>query len=135
VGFIGASGMLFLSSQLENPVLAMVSMGFGSFSNDLVMPGAWAACMDVGGKHAGRLSGTMNMTDNWGGSLSRRNRIRPAADRKLADSVLRLLHHLPYGCVLLDGAGPVNRSRRVNDPAPSLSAGRGLLLPESFTYA
>jgi cyanate permease len=70
VGFIGASGMLFLSSQLENPVLAMVSMGFASFSNDLVMPGAWAACMDVGGKHAGTLSGTMNMTGNLGGSLS-----------------------------------------------------------------
>ena len=32
-----------------------------SFCNDLVMPGAWGAAMDVGGKYAGTLSGTMNM--------------------------------------------------------------------------
>jgi MFS family permease len=41
-----------------------------SFSNDLVMPGSWAACMDVGGTHAGSLSGAMNMAGNVGGALS-----------------------------------------------------------------
>ena len=70
IGFIGASSLLFLSSQFENPVMAMVAMGFASFSNDLVMPGAWGACMDVGGKLAGTLSGTMNMMGNLGGALS-----------------------------------------------------------------
>jgi sugar phosphate permease len=34
------------------------------------MPGAWAACMDVGGKHAGSLSGMMNMAGNIGGAIS-----------------------------------------------------------------
>jgi len=70
VGFTGACGLLLLASRLEDPVLAMVSMGFASFCNDLVMPGSWGACMDVGGKYAGTLSGTMNMMGNVGGALS-----------------------------------------------------------------
>jgi sugar phosphate permease len=70
IGFTGACAFLLLSSRLENPYLAMISMGFASFCNDLVMPGAWGACMDVGGKYAGTLSGTMNMMGNVGGALS-----------------------------------------------------------------
>jgi ACS family glucarate transporter-like MFS transporter len=45
-------------------------MGLASFANDLVMPGAWGACMDVGGRFAGTLSGTMNMLGNFGGAVS-----------------------------------------------------------------
>jgi nitrate/nitrite transporter NarK len=45
-------------------------MGLASFSNDLVMPGSWGACMDVGGKYAGTLSGAMNMMGNLGGAAS-----------------------------------------------------------------
>jgi MFS family permease len=48
----------------------MVAMGMASFCNDLVMPGAWGAAMDVGGRHAGTLSGAMNMTGNLGGVAS-----------------------------------------------------------------
>jgi nitrate/nitrite transporter NarK len=70
IGFTGASGLLFLSSQLQDATLAMIAMGFASFSNDLAMPGAWGACMDVGGKFAGTLSGTMNMMGNLGGAIS-----------------------------------------------------------------
>jgi len=69
-GFTGACALLLLASQLDNVVLTMVAMGFASFCNDLVMPGAWGAAMDVGGKYAGTLSGTMNMMGNIGGSLS-----------------------------------------------------------------
>jgi MFS family permease len=50
-------------------VYATLAIGLASFSNDLVMPGAWGACMDVGGKHAGSLSGAMNMWGNIGGAL------------------------------------------------------------------
>jgi sugar phosphate permease len=70
IGFTGACCLLLLSSRLEDPLLAMLAMGFASFCNDLVMPGAWGACMDVGGKYAGTLSGTMNMMGNFGGALS-----------------------------------------------------------------
>lgn len=70
IGFAGASGLLVLSTFVRDPFLAMLAMGFASFSNDLVMPGSWGACMDVGGKYAGTLSGAMNMAGNFGGALS-----------------------------------------------------------------
>lgn len=70
LGFTGASLLLIVSIHLANPVAAMVAMGFASFCNDLVMPGSWGACMDVGGKYAGTLSGTMNMLGNFGGAVS-----------------------------------------------------------------
>lgn len=69
-GFTGASAMLLLSSQVSDPVWAMLAMGMSSFANDLVMPPAWAACMDVGGKYAGTLSGSMNMMGNFAGGLA-----------------------------------------------------------------
>jgi MFS transporter, ACS family, glucarate transporter len=70
LGFTGASVLLIVSIHLASPVAAMVAMGFASFCNDLVMPGSWGTCMDVGGKYAGTLSGTMNMMGNLGGAVS-----------------------------------------------------------------
>jgi ACS family glucarate transporter-like MFS transporter len=70
VGFGSASVMLVISLRMHNPVAAILAMGLASFSNDLVMPGSWGACMDVGGKYAGTLSGAMNMMGNIGGALS-----------------------------------------------------------------
>jgi len=35
-----------------------------------VMPAAWAACMDVGGRYSGTVSGSMNMMGNIAGALS-----------------------------------------------------------------
>jgi MFS family permease len=70
LGFAGASGFLAFSTAVHNPLLAMLSVGLASFSNDLVMPGAWAAVMDVGGRYAGSLAGAMNMLGNMGGAIS-----------------------------------------------------------------
>ena len=67
MGFLMAAGFLTLSINLQDPLWAMVAMGMASFSNDLVMPGAWGACMDVGGKYAGTVSGSMNMFGNFAG--------------------------------------------------------------------
>jgi len=69
IGFFGAAAFLLLSNMLQDPIWAMLAMGMASFFNDLVMPGSWAACMDVGGKYAGTLSGTMNMVGNLGGAV------------------------------------------------------------------
>jgi MFS family permease len=70
LGFFGAGLMIILSIQIKDPLLAMIAMGLASFSNDLVMPGAWGACMDVGGKYAGTLSGSMNMMGNMAGFVA-----------------------------------------------------------------
>jgi MFS family permease len=67
VGFTGASALLMTSFYLKDPLLAMLAMGMASFFNDLTMPGSWAACMDIGGKYAGTVSGSMNMMGNFGG--------------------------------------------------------------------
>ena len=69
IGFLGAAGFLVLSTQVRDPLMAMLAIGAASFSNDLVMPGAWAASMDIGGRYAGTVSGAMNMWGNVGGAL------------------------------------------------------------------
>jgi len=69
VGFTGAAALLMTSFYIKNPLLAMLAMGMASFCNDLTMPGSWSTCMDVGGKYAGTVSGSMNMMGNFGGML------------------------------------------------------------------
>jgi MFS family permease len=67
LGFTGASVLLMTSFYLEDPLMAMLSMGMASFCNDMTMPGSWASCMDIGGQYAGTVSGSMNMMGNFGG--------------------------------------------------------------------
>jgi MFS transporter, ACS family, glucarate transporter len=67
VGFTGASALLMTSYYIQDPLLAMLSMGMASFFNDVTMPGSWTTCMDVGGRYAGTVSGSMNMMGNFGG--------------------------------------------------------------------
>jgi len=69
-GFVGASALLLVATVTRDPAPAMLAMGFASFCNDLVMPGAWGACMDIGGKYAGTLAGSMNMMGNFAGILA-----------------------------------------------------------------
>ncbi len=70
LGFAGASAFVLVSTTLRDPLLAMLAIGVASFSNDLVMPGAWTAAMDIGGKYAGTVSGAMNMVGNIGGAMA-----------------------------------------------------------------
>ena len=46
-------------------VFIFLSLCFGIF--DLMLPSAWALCIDLGGRHAGTLSGAMNTAGNIGG--------------------------------------------------------------------
>ena len=68
-GYWGAAIMLLLSPRIADPVWAMVAMGLASFSLDLALPVCWRTAMDVGGKYAGTISGTMNMAGQIGGAL------------------------------------------------------------------
>ena len=69
-GLACAGVMLLLSIQFQNPYVSVFAVGLASFCNDLAMPGGWGACMDVGGRHTGSLSGSMNMMGNAGGALA-----------------------------------------------------------------
>jgi nitrate/nitrite transporter NarK len=70
LGSLGAGALLLVHTGIEDPVLAMIAMGMASFCNDIIMPGSWGACMDVGGKYAGTLSGSMNMMGNLAGGVA-----------------------------------------------------------------
>ncbi|MBM3746402.1 MAG: MFS transporter [Acidobacteria bacterium] len=73
IAFLGTAGaflMVLLHIQIRNPLWAMLALGMASFFNDVLMPGSWGACMDVGGKYAGTLSGSMNMMGNFGSAVS-----------------------------------------------------------------
>jgi len=69
-GFTGASVLLVASFYIRDPLLAMLAMGLASFCNDLTMPGSWNTCMDLGGKFAGTVSGSMNMMGAFGGAVA-----------------------------------------------------------------
>jgi len=69
-GFTGASALLVTSFYIKDPLLAMFAMGMASFCNDLTMPGSWSTCMDLGGRYAGTLSGSMNMMGAFGGTVA-----------------------------------------------------------------
>jgi ACS family glucarate transporter-like MFS transporter len=70
VGFIGAGSLLMGATTMStvNTTIAMIAAA--SFFNDLVMPHAWASCMDVGGKYAASVAGTMNLMGNLAGASS-----------------------------------------------------------------
>lgn len=70
VGCAGGAALLMTSTALQNPYLAVAAIALVAFFNDIQMPGAWTACMDVGGRSVATLSGTMNMMGNIGGFLS-----------------------------------------------------------------
>ena len=70
IGFGGASAFLVLSTRVQDPVLAVLAIAMASFSNDLVMPGAWSTAMDIGGVYCGTVSGAMNMWGNFAGFLA-----------------------------------------------------------------
>ena len=59
-----------LATQMPDINSTMAMMAAASFFNDLVMPHAWASCMDVGGRYAASVSGTMNLMGNLAGASS-----------------------------------------------------------------
>ena len=65
-----AAVLLVGSTFIANPYAAVAVIALVSFCNDLTLPGAWTACMDVGGRAVGTLGGAMNMLGNFGGFLS-----------------------------------------------------------------
>ena len=68
---MGLAGvMLLVSMKLTAPIASVLAIGMAAFLSDLSLPGAWGACMDVGGRHTGALSGSMNMLGQIGGAIA-----------------------------------------------------------------
>jgi nitrate/nitrite transporter NarK len=49
----------------RNIAVVLLTLGFGVM--DLMLPSAWAICLDISGPYAGAVSGTMNMFGQLGG--------------------------------------------------------------------
>jgi nitrate/nitrite transporter NarK len=62
--------MLLASMYAVNPFVLALFIALAGMCNDFVLPCAWGACMDVGGRFAGTFSGSMNMMGNLGGFLA-----------------------------------------------------------------
>ena len=67
---LAASAMLLAATALcasKVAAVALLTAGFGVM--DLMLPSAWAICLDIGGAHAGAVSGAMNTSGQLGGFL------------------------------------------------------------------
>ncbi len=62
-----ATVFMFLAAFIDGKmaVFVFLSLCFGVI--DLMLPSAWAICIDVGKKYAGAISGAMNTAGNLGG--------------------------------------------------------------------
>jgi ACS family glucarate transporter-like MFS transporter len=73
---VGATGLalsgmfMLLTSQTDSKMLAVTFLTLGYGSMDCMLPVSWAVCMDVGGKYAGAVSGSMNMAGQLGSFLT-----------------------------------------------------------------
>jgi MFS transporter, ACS family, glucarate transporter len=69
-GFACAAAAFLAAMHARDPLPMAVLIGLAGLFLDLVLPCAWGACMDVGGRFAGTFSGSMNMMGNLGGFVA-----------------------------------------------------------------
>ena len=69
-GALATSAGLLLAMSLTSSkpaIVVLASLGFGVA--DLMLPVAWAVCLDIGRNHTGTVTGTMNMAGQLGGFI------------------------------------------------------------------
>ncbi|MDO8541550.1 MAG: MFS transporter [Opitutaceae bacterium] len=69
IGFVLAAGGLVLSANQAGVGGAVFWLSIAIFGADMTLSPSWSFCIDIGGKHAGQVSGTMNMAGNLGSAL------------------------------------------------------------------
>jgi MFS family permease len=70
VGFTGAGICVGATPYVAEPWQAVALLCLAFFINDLAIPVIWAVGTDIGGRHAGSVSGFMNMIGAVGGMIS-----------------------------------------------------------------
>lgn len=66
IGFSLATLGLLASLQMATALPAVIFLTVAVFGADMTLSPSWSACVDIGGKAAGAVSGTMNMAGNIG---------------------------------------------------------------------
>ena len=69
-GFFSTAVLLFVVTRMHSVGLAMICMGFASFTSDLTMPISWNTCVEIGRRYAATVAGTMNMCGNLAGFIA-----------------------------------------------------------------
>lgn len=69
-GFVLSAVGLTLVTQVDSPALVVACFTIAVFGADMTISPSWTHCVDVAGKHAGVVSGSMNMVGNIGAFLS-----------------------------------------------------------------
>ena len=69
-GLLSGGVFLMLMAATANPVLAAILLAVSYGCQDSMLPVSWAVCMDVGGKHCGGISASMNMAGQVGSLIS-----------------------------------------------------------------
>jgi len=65
-GFFMAALGLVASVYMHHPLTAVIFFSLALFGADMTLPPSWALCIDIGRRHSGAVSGTMNMAGNIG---------------------------------------------------------------------
>ncbi|HEY2017030.1 MAG TPA: MFS transporter [Bryobacteraceae bacterium] len=67
---LAAGGFMMAGTFTANPYSSAILIALGSAAANFMLPAAWGSCIDLGGRHAGTLSGAMNTSGQIGGVLS-----------------------------------------------------------------
>ena len=70
VGLPLAAAAVVAAVRTGSPIAAALLLALAAGSAALAVAPAWAVCLEIGGRHAGVVSGTMNTFGNLGGALS-----------------------------------------------------------------
>jgi ACS family glucarate transporter-like MFS transporter len=70
VGFILAAVGILGFVSMTHPTVAVLFLTLAIFGADMTISPSWSTCIDVGRKHAGAVSGTMNMAGNIGSFIT-----------------------------------------------------------------
>lgn len=65
----GGALLLLATALTEDRLFATILISLGLGVTDLMLPSAWAICVDIGGRHTGVVTGAMNTAGQLGGFL------------------------------------------------------------------
>ena len=66
-GLLASAALLAAAALVEDPMVGVAALALSFGASDLILSVCWATCVDVGARHAGTVSGTMNSLGQIGG--------------------------------------------------------------------
>lgn len=70
IGFVLAAAGLAANVHAKTPGATIMCLSLAVFGADMTISPSWSACVDIGGRNSGTVSGTMNMAGNLGSFIT-----------------------------------------------------------------